>query len=103
MNLNKLFRLYLTLILWLLLAPLRCLPFVYWGVRRLIGLLFIIRRDALPCRGCGASVSLLGRWQCGSCGFVYDGLAFSRCPNCRATVPYLPCQRCGCGIRNPIG
>jgi hypothetical protein len=58
-------------------------------------------RDALPCRGCGADVSLVGRWQCSWCNYTFDGYAFARCEVCGAVPPFLECQTCGVGIRNP--
>ena len=81
-----------------------CLP--YWGyrgIRRLLGAWTLFTRDSLTCSGCGITVSLVGRWQCGVCNFTFDGFGFAPCPVCKSTPPYLNCPRCTSGIRNPIG
>jgi hypothetical protein len=87
---------------WLLLAILH-LPFrLYRWTGRLAGAWFVRTRDALPCSGCEDTVSLVGRWQCGSCGYTFDGFAFARCEVCGDTPPFIECQTCGVGVRNPL-
>jgi len=61
----------------------------------------LAKRDALPCQGCGEPVSLVSRWECGWCGYVFDGFAFAPCEVCGAVPPFIECQRCGVGIRHP--
>lgn len=43
-----------------------------------------------------------GTYECGECGFVYQG-SILRCgnPECRATTPYVNCPECGLSVRNP--
>jgi hypothetical protein len=69
---------------------------------RAVGAWLISTRDALPCSGCGEPVSLVGRWQCGWCDYVFDGFAFVRCEVCGALPPFLECQSCGVGVKNPM-
>jgi hypothetical protein len=47
--------------------------------------------------------SMLGVWQCASCGSNYDGWAFRPCPTCTATARFVACERCGLAIRSPLG
>jgi hypothetical protein len=68
---------------------------------RLVGTAMIAGRDSAPCHGCGEEVSFLGRWECGFCGYGFDGFGFARCEVCGAVPPFLSCQTCGAGIRNP--
>jgi len=84
-----------------LLAPFLSARFVYRGVRRLAGASSLMSRDAFACGSCGNAVSIVGRWRCGRCGYVFDGFGFARCAVCRAVPPYLPCNVCGAGLRNP--
>jgi hypothetical protein len=79
-----------------------------WLTRHLTRLIVTIlgagvfaRRDSIECRGCGDEVSLLGRWECSWCGWVFDGFGFARCEMCGAVPPFLECQRCGLTLRNP--
>ena len=95
-------------LLWWAVKVLLCLlaaPFVlgvkfYRWTGRLAGAWILARRDALPCPACGERVSLVGRWQCGRCEYVFDGFAFARCDVCGAVPPFVECQRCGHGVRN---
>jgi len=43
-----------------------------------------------------------GIYECGSCGFIYQG-SILQCanPECRATTPYINCPECGLSVRNP--
>jgi hypothetical protein len=68
---------------------------------RLIGTAMLARRDSIECRGCGDDVSLLGRWECSWCGWVFDGFGFARCEMCGSVPPFLECQRCGLTVANP--
>jgi hypothetical protein len=58
-------------------------------------------RDSIVCRGCEGELSLVGRWECGWCGYVFDGFAFARCEVCGAVPPFIECQTCGIGFKNP--
>jgi hypothetical protein len=90
------------IVLWLVLAPVR-LPFrLYRWTGRMAGAWVVRTRDALPCSGCEDTVSLVGRWQCGMCGYTFDGFAFARCEVCGAVPPFIECQTCGIGIQNPL-
>ena len=74
---------------------------LFHGTQRLSGAVTLLQTDALPCRGCGNPVSLVGRWQCGRCRYTTDGFMFAGCPVCGSVPPYIPCQNCGVGLRNP--
>jgi hypothetical protein len=69
--------------------------------RKIIGGWILKTRDSFPCSGCGGEISLVGRWECGWCGYVFDGFFFARCAVCGAVPPYIKCQACGVGIKNP--
>ena len=69
---------------------------------RAVGAWVLMTRDALICCDCGAEVSLVGRWQCGWCDYVFSGFAFARCPLCRAVPSSMECQACGASVRNPL-
>jgi hypothetical protein len=90
-----------TVLGWLACCPFRLACLLYAGFGQIIGAGFLLGRDDLPCPGCGQSISLLGRWQC-TCHYVFDGFYFMRCPVCGAKPPYIHCQRCGVGIKNPM-
>jgi hypothetical protein len=68
---------------------------------RVGGTVSLIGRDAVRCRACGETVSLVARFECGWCGYVFDGFAFARCEVCGAVPPFIECQACGAGVRNP--
>lgn len=83
------------------------LPFIiahrlYRLTMQLAGARLLATHDALPCSGCGAEVSLVGRYECARCHYVFDGFAFARCPVCAAVPPYIRCQHCGLGLKNPL-
>jgi len=69
--------------------------------RRIIGGVILRMNDSFPCSGCGEQISLVGRWECGWCAYVFDGYFFARCAVCGAVPPYIKCQACGVGIKNP--
>lgn len=72
------------------------------SIVRLVAGWVLVRKDSLPCPGCGEPVSLVSRWQCGWCDYVFDGFGFSRCEVCGAVPPFIDCQRCGHGLQNPM-
>jgi hypothetical protein len=51
-------------------------------------------RTTLPCRTCGAEISLVGLWKCG-CGFTYQGNILRYCPICKLFPNMIRCYRCG--------
>jgi len=81
--------------------PLAAARIAYRTMLRSSGAWTLVTQDALACVSCGNGVSLVGRWQCGRCGYVFDGFAFARCAVCGAVPPYVPCL-CGAGLRNPV-
>lgn len=87
--------------LWLLLAPVLIPLKLHRWTGRLVGGWVLATRDSTPCPGCGETVSLVGRWQCGWCDYVFDGFAFARCEICGAVPPFIDCQACGASVRNP--
>lgn len=88
---------------WLVKSPFVIVRALYHVITRMTGASVLASRDALPCpAGCGEMMSLVGRWQCGWCQYVFDGFAFARCDICGAVPPYLECQNCGAGLRNPM-
>jgi hypothetical protein len=81
-------------------------PFVFTRAlaRTIVGLggaWALATQDAIACRGCGQAVSLVGRFECGWCGYVFDGFAFARCEVCGAVPPFIECQSCSTGFKNP--
>lgn len=89
-------------VLWLTLAPFIVAQQLYRGTGRMAGAWVLATRDAMTCSGCGEWVSLVGRWECGRCRYVFDGFAFARCAVCGAVPPFIQCQACGVGLRNPV-
>lgn len=85
---------------WTVVVPFAVAVGVYRGMVRLAGASTLVTQDAQGCHSCGGAVSLVGRWQCGRCGYVFDGFGFARCAVCGSVPPYLPCT-CGASIRNP--
>lgn len=90
------------IVLWSAGAPLLIARQLSRAMRRLAGARLLATNDALPCAGCGAPVSLVSRFECGRCRYVFDGFAFARCAICGAVPPYIVCQTCGVGLRNPV-
>ena len=86
---------------WCLRAPVVLTRALARAIVRLGGAAVLATQDAVVCRGCGEQVSLVGRFQCGWCGYVFDGFAFSRCEVCGAVPPFIECQTCGAGFKNP--
>jgi hypothetical protein len=87
---------------WAFYLPLWITKQVYRITGRVIGTAALLNRNAVQCAACGDAVSLVGRWECGWCSFVFDGFAFARCEVCGAVPPFIECQRCGLTIRNPM-
>jgi hypothetical protein len=87
---------------WCVLAPFVITKKLARGITRGVGAWALATRDAIPCPGCGDDVSLVGRFECSWCGFVFDGFAFARCEVCGAVPPFMECRTCGHGVRNPM-
>ncbi len=45
---------------------------------------------------------LRGVFECRSCGGLFAGWAFQRCPICGTSCGHVPCERCGMAVRNPL-
>jgi hypothetical protein len=86
---------------WLIRAPFVFTYRLYRWIGKLFGGWVLITSHSFLCPGCGEEISLIGRWECGWCSYVFDGFFFSRCKVCGATPPYIQCQACGSGVRNP--
>ena len=65
-----------------------------WGTRRCLD-------DVLFCEN-GHANRAYGLWECASCGARYNGWVFARCPVCRSTCGYVPCEVCSIQIKNPL-
>lgn len=90
------------IVVWSVVAPFILAHHLYRLTMHLAGARLLATHDALPCSGCGTAVSLVGRFECGRCRYVFDGFAFARCPVCAAAPPYISCRRCGLGLKNPL-
>jgi hypothetical protein len=51
-------------------------------------------RHEIPCRNCGAAISLVGLWQC-KCGYTYQGHLLRSCPVCDGVPRMARCFECG--------
>jgi ribosomal protein S27AE len=87
---------------WALLLPFAAARAAFHGTRRVTGATTLVTRDNLICASCSQPISLVNRYRCGRCGYIFDGFAFARCAVCGAVPPYVPCSTCGAGLRNPI-
>jgi len=79
--------------LWILASPV----FFVIGVRRMLRRQRFWRmafRATIPCETCGASVSLLGLWEC-RCGYTYRGHVLRQCPICHGLPRMVRCYSCG--------
>lgn len=107
MNLFKLIVELLAFLLHLAVALVECLFWLLYLLRELrnhgADALRVWRRS----RGggylcdCGAEVPTEGIFECGGCGFVYEGSVW-QCenPECLATTVHAPCS-CGLSVRSP--
>jgi len=86
---------------WLIRAPFVLGYWLYRTTGTLWGAWFLATSDSFLCPGCGGEISLVGRWECGLCNFVFDGFFFRPCSVCGAIPPYVQCPDCGTGVRNP--
>jgi hypothetical protein len=80
------------LVLFLLASPILA---VRLGIRvvRQLGVLRKSMMPSIPCRTCGAEISLVGLWECG-CGFTYRGHLLRYCPVCGLFPNMIRCYRC---------
>ncbi len=86
---------------WLVRAPFLAARMLARLVGRMVGAWVLATTDTVECPGCGEAVSLVGRWQCGWCSYVFDGFAFARCEICGAVPPFIDCQTCRASVMNP--
>ena len=89
-------------VVWLVWAPFNVTYSFYRWIGKLFGAWFLTTTDLLHCPGCGENISLVGRWECAWCSFVFDGFFFARCNVCGAVPQFIQCQQCGVGVRNPM-
>ncbi len=88
--------------LWIATAPFVAARFLARAIARTAGAWVLATTDTVTCPGCGGAVSLVGRWQCSWCNYVFDGFGFARCELCGAVPPFLDCQTCGASVMNPM-
>ena len=86
---------------WLIRVPFLVARFLARTISRSVGAWVLATTDGVACPGCGGAVSLVGRWQCAWCNYVFDGFAFARCEVCGAVPPFIDCQACGASVMNP--
>ncbi len=84
---------------WILLSPLR---FLGWLVRMIRNIPFwrTAYAPAIRCGNCGATISLVGIWECG-CHFTYRGHLLRECPICGSLPSMVRCFNCGVTERLP--
>src|SRR5262245_17772360 len=88
---------------WFVIAASFTLAYTLWRfLGRRIGAGIAKSSDSFPCAGCGEEVSLVGLWECGRCGYVFDGWFLARCVLCGAVPPYVKGQACGVSVKNPM-
>ena len=49
----------------------------------------------------GHRTELYGIFEC-RCGALFAGWAFGRCPICRESCGYVPCEHCSLAVKNPL-
>lgn len=72
-----------------------------WRAARLARTWGVLTGDSARCPR-GHRNSMVGVWECRSCGSKFDGWAFQPCPICKATAHFVACQRCGLSIKSPL-
>ena len=84
---------------WILVSPLR---FLAWIVRMIKSLAFwrMAYAPEIRCRNCGASISLVGIWEC-RCQYTYRGHLLRECPICGSLPRMVRCFHCGVTERLP--
>ena len=82
----------LDLLLWLLASPILLFRWIVRTVKR-IRFWAMAYTPHIPCRACGASVSLVGIWRCG-CGYTYRGHLLRHCPICHSLPRVVRCTAC---------
>src|SRR5262245_2927595 len=81
------------ILLWCLASP---ILFLKWLVRTAKRIRFwrTAYTPHIPCRSCGARISLVGMWRCG-CGYTYKGHLLRHCPLCHSLPRVVRCMDCG--------
>jgi len=89
----------LDLVLWILASP---LLFVQSALRMARRIRFYRTAYAgqIPCRHCGAAISLVNLWRC-PCGFTAAGHLLRECRNCGSLPRMVRCYECGATERLP--
>lgn len=84
--------------IWLTIAYLLAAPFLavmFWrrGLRYFVVLQLAVT-STIRCYHCGTSISLVGVWECRSCGFTYRGHVMQPCAICSKIPRVARCQQC---------
>lgn len=82
----------LDLLLWVLASPILLLRGVIRG-RKHIRFWTMSYTPHIPCRSCGAPVSLVGIFRCG-CGYTSRSHLLRRCPICHSLPRVVRCGSC---------
>ena len=89
----------LDVMLFMLASPILAVRVIVRITRRL-RLAYLAAQQAIPCRTCGAPVSLVNFWRC-RCGFTYQGHLLRFCPVCRSFPRMIRCYECGATMAVP--
>lgn len=83
----------LEVVRWVLMSPVLVFRFILRAFRRFDFWVTSYRHE-IPCRNCGAAISLVGIWKC-RCGYTYKGHLLRPCPVCDALPSMARCFQCG--------
>jgi hypothetical protein len=78
---------------WLIASPILLFRAILRGFRWLDFWVMSYRHE-IPCRNCGAAISLVGIWRC-RCAWTYKGHLLRPCPVCGALARMARCLQCG--------
>lgn len=85
---------------WVLVAVLAAACRVVYRARRAYRAGRVALADTATCPR-GHRSDLHGVFDC-RCGALFAGWAFEACPVCGESCGFVPCERCGLSIRNPL-
>lgn len=85
---------------WILLGLIRHVVLRFRESKRQFRLLRLATATHLICPF-GHRSALNGVFECRTCGVLFAGFAFQRCPNCSTSCGYTTCEHCGMSLRNP--
>jgi len=68
-------------------------------IRKIIGGWILKMNDSFQCSGCGEKISLVGRWECGWCGYVFDGFFLRAARYAALSRPTLSARPAGLELR----